>query len=300
MLQVSIVLPTYNRATLLKDAIYSVLAQTYSKFELLIIDDGSDDNTKEIVETFCDARIYYYQLPHTGRISAVRNSGIRYAKGELIAFLDSDDLWKENKLQEQVVLFEQYPDIGFSVTDVITASHAKVLIPQTFHSSERIVITLLFPLLVNNRFIMYGSVLMARKTCFEKIGIYDERLKDADLLLNMQLAFHFQAAIIYEPLTIRRIHNSNVSELIPLEYYKEYLFTFSWLYQHKMISLKRLKQAKSLAHIKMGQIFKKRGQLKRSIYHYLYALRNNLFYPKHVLLLLKTIFITKPLPANSE
>jgi glycosyltransferase involved in cell wall biosynthesis len=300
MPQVSIVLPTYNRVFFLKEAIASVLQQTYTDFELLIVDDGSTDATEAMVAQIRDERIRYIRLEHSGRISAVRNTGIRNSNGCLIAFLDSDDLWKETKLEQQAALFEDYPETGFSVTDVTTVRGDEVLIPHTFYSPERIVRTHLFPHLAGNRFIVYGSVLMVRKSCFEQTGMYNESLRDGDLLLNMLLAYHFPAAIIYDPLTIRRIHDSNISERLPIEYYGEYLFTFTWLYRQQMISRRRWKQAKSLAHMKMGQIYRARGETKVSAYHFINALRNNLFYPRHVLLLLKTILRTQPAPSARE
>ncbi len=94
----SIVLPTYNRAHLLSRAIESVLTQTFTEWELLIVDDGSTDNTKQEVEKFTDNRIQYIWQQNCER-SAARNNGISLSKGEFVCFLDSDDLWRENHLQ---------------------------------------------------------------------------------------------------------------------------------------------------------------------------------------------------------
>jgi glycosyltransferase involved in cell wall biosynthesis len=293
---VSIILPTYNRCILLLETIQTVLRQTYAHFELLIIDDGSTDETKEQVLAITDDRIRYFFLPHSGRISAVRNYGLKKAKGELIAFIDSDDGWKEDKLQKQLELLIANPDIGFSVTDVTTYHAEQILIPHTFQSDKPVVCANIFPWLTGNRFIMYGSVLMVRKACLDKLGFYNEQLRDGDILFNMQLAYHFKAGVIYEPLTLRRIHETNISKQLPLDYYEEYLFTFSYLYSNGMISKRRLKQARSLANMKMAKIYAEKGDRQRANKHFLQSLRNNLFYPKHVLLLLKTFLHTKPLP----
>lgn len=94
----SVITPTYNRAHMLSKAIESVLAQTFTDWELLIIDDGSTDNTKQEVQKFTDKRIRYFYQPNAER-SAARNNGISLAKGEFICFLDSDDVWRENHLQ---------------------------------------------------------------------------------------------------------------------------------------------------------------------------------------------------------
>jgi glycosyltransferase involved in cell wall biosynthesis len=99
---VSVVIPTYNRASLIQKAIGSVLAQTHTQFELIIADDGSDDETKQVVLSINDPRIIYTRLEHSGHIGNVRNAGARAGKGEWLAFLDSDDQWLPHKLETQL------------------------------------------------------------------------------------------------------------------------------------------------------------------------------------------------------
>ncbi|MDI7187862.1 glycosyltransferase [Leptospira santarosai] len=99
---VSVVIPTYNHADFLKLSLASVVNQTYSNWEAIIIDNHSDDNTDEIVSSFRDSRIRLTKIKNNGVISASRNMGIREAKGDWISFLDSDDLWFPNKLERMV------------------------------------------------------------------------------------------------------------------------------------------------------------------------------------------------------
>ncbi len=99
---VSVVIPTYNRLAMLLEAIASVRAQTYTKWELIVADDGSTDNTAETIQRMGDPRIRLIGLPHTGHISNVRNAGVKTSKGEWLAFLDSDDLWMPQKLERQL------------------------------------------------------------------------------------------------------------------------------------------------------------------------------------------------------
>ena len=99
---ITVVIPTYNRASLLKKAIGSVLDQTYNNLELIIADDGSTDDTKQVVGSIGDPRIKWIGLPHTGHIGNVRNAGARAGKGKWIAFLDSDDQWLSDKLELQL------------------------------------------------------------------------------------------------------------------------------------------------------------------------------------------------------
>lgn len=108
---VSVVIPTYNRSAMVIDAIESVRAQTYENIEILVIDDGSTDDTQEAVSKIVDPRLRYHFLSHAGR-SAARNYGIRQSHGEYIAFLDSDDLYLPEKLRKQVVVLENQDVIG--------------------------------------------------------------------------------------------------------------------------------------------------------------------------------------------
>ncbi len=99
---VSVVIPTYNRASLLQKAIASVVAQTYKNWELIIVDDGSIDGTSQLVRLIRDVRITGLELPHSGHIGSLFNAGVQSGKGEWIAFLASDDLWMPNKLELQM------------------------------------------------------------------------------------------------------------------------------------------------------------------------------------------------------
>lgn len=109
--RVSVIIPTYNRAALLNQAIVSVLDQTFTDFELIVVDDGSTDDTPTVVSAFQDRRIRYVYQDNAGR-SAARNRGIELARGEYVAFLDSDDLYLPNKLAVQVAVFERSPALG--------------------------------------------------------------------------------------------------------------------------------------------------------------------------------------------
>ncbi len=99
---VSIVIPTFNRARYLREAIDSVLHQTYSHWELIIVDDGSTDETQSNLETLADARVQVVRRPHEGSVARARNVGLERARGRYVAFLDSDDRWMPSKLQLQV------------------------------------------------------------------------------------------------------------------------------------------------------------------------------------------------------
>ena len=108
--KVSVVIPTYNSVKYVTEAIESVLEQTYKNIEILVIDDGSTDNTKEVLKKYDDSIIYLYK--ENGGVSSARNYGIKKANGKYIAFLDADDVWMPEKIEEQVALMEANEEIG--------------------------------------------------------------------------------------------------------------------------------------------------------------------------------------------
>jgi len=113
---VSVILPTHNRAPVLRHAIHSVLAQTYDHLELLVVDDASTDSTAQVVEAIRDPRLRYFRLAENRRAAHARNVAIRAARGSLLAFNDDDDLWLAEKLQKQIAhLRASPPDVGMSI-----------------------------------------------------------------------------------------------------------------------------------------------------------------------------------------
>ncbi|NLI80064.1 MAG: glycosyltransferase family 2 protein [Deltaproteobacteria bacterium] len=119
---VSVIIPTYNRSRLCRQAAESVLSQTYPKVEILIVDDGSQDDTRDVV-SMLDDRVHYIRQDNAG-VSAARNRGLLAAKGEYIAFLDSDDLWLPWKLEAQVSLLKRCPNAGMVWTDMVAVDES--------------------------------------------------------------------------------------------------------------------------------------------------------------------------------
>src|SRR5277367_126280 len=110
-MKVSVLIPTYNRDYIIRDALESVLSQTYRDFEILVIDDGSADKTQEIVENFREEKIHYLRHDRNRGCSAAYNTGISAARHELVAFLDSDDTWTANYLERQVSFFSRHSEV---------------------------------------------------------------------------------------------------------------------------------------------------------------------------------------------
>ncbi len=127
---VSVLIPTYNRGYILPQAIASVLAQTYRSFEVIVVDDGSSDNTRQIIEKLGSQVRYIYQ--ENAGLASARNACLAMARGEFIAFQDSDDLWLPWKLEVQVALLRRHPQVAFTWTDVTSVDeHGKLLGERT-------------------------------------------------------------------------------------------------------------------------------------------------------------------------
>jgi glycosyltransferase involved in cell wall biosynthesis len=118
LMKVSVIIPTYNRAYIVREAIESGVSQTYQDFEIIVVDDGSTDNTAEIVGSVQDERIRYICHEKNRGYSAACNTGIRAAKGNIVGFLDSDDLWKPDYLDRLVCFFNRHPEVQVVFSDV--------------------------------------------------------------------------------------------------------------------------------------------------------------------------------------
>ena len=212
--RVTVVIPTYNRAALLMEAIESALAQSYRDLEVLVCDDGSTDDTAARVKAL-DARVRYERLTHTGRPGSPRNRGIEAARGELIAFLDDDDLWDPDKLARQIELMDEQ-GLNVVYTD-------RRLLPEDGSRSERVTTPALasphrlLDLVLAGHF-PHLCTMLADRELLRAVGGFDETLMTGeDLDLCLRLSPIARAGRVPEPLvTIRRrpesLSNSSASE----------------------------------------------------------------------------------------
>ena len=196
--KVSVIVPTYNRADRLKKALNSIFSQTYQDFELIVVDDGSTDKTSKVMESFPKAQ--YLSIKKNSGVSNARNVGLASAKGELICFLDSDDLWNEKKVQTQALWLENNKASQICYTDEIWIRNGVRVNPMDRHRkySGDIFRHCLGLCIVS------PSSVMIRAKLFDEIGNFDESLpacEDYDLWLRIAVkyAFHF----IEEPLIIK-------------------------------------------------------------------------------------------------
>src|SRR6266542_3165879 len=127
---VSVIVTTYNQAAYIGETLASVFAQTHEPAEVIVVDDGSTDDTAQQVNRF-KGRVHYIYQENQG-VAGSRNTGIRAARGELLAFLDGDDVWEREKLAEQVAAVAQYPDSGIIAVDGVQFSEAGILNSSIF------------------------------------------------------------------------------------------------------------------------------------------------------------------------
>ncbi len=193
MPKVSVIIPTYRRPDFLGKAIESVLDQTFQDFEVIIVDDASNDNTGEVVRGFVDKRIHYvcHEVNRGG--AAARNTGILKAREQYIAFLDDDDEWLPEKLQLQVTVLDQSPPevggiyTGYTRIKRTTGESLGITLPTKRGD-------LSYELLVSNPLAGTTGILI-RKKCLEDVGLFDEKLasfQDYDLWIRISKKFQFE------------------------------------------------------------------------------------------------------------
>jgi glycosyltransferase involved in cell wall biosynthesis len=209
---VSVILPTYNRAALIGPAVESVLTQTFADLELWVIDDGSADDTRAVVAAIDDPRLHYHRLDRNRGQAAARNEGLRRARGEYLAFQDSDDRWAPDKLERSMaVLCPARPETGAVYCDMLRRWRDGRV---TYHRS---------PTLTRGRWIdpatgWYQVYLLGiqasliRRRCLDAVGHFDETLHHLeDMELFMRLSRAFELVRIPEPL-VDYVQTSGVTE----------------------------------------------------------------------------------------
>jgi len=197
---VSVIIPTYNRAALVKEAVASVLAQTYRDFELLVVDDGSTDGTPEALAAF-GREIRVLSRPGRGGVSEARNTGIAAAQGEWLAFLDSDDLWLPEKLERQIAFMEAQPRLLLSQTEETWVRRGVRVNPPRSHCKEggRIFLRSL------ERCLVSPSAVVLHRRLWDDHGGFDEDLPAAeDYDLWLRLSWRYDVGLLPEPLIIKR------------------------------------------------------------------------------------------------
>lgn len=206
---ISVIIPTHNHAHFLPECIASVKAQTYSDYELIVVDNGSTDNTADLIRGLGYEKLRYHYQEDSGSVAGSRNTGIRLARGKYIAFLDSDDLWYRHKLAKVMSILEQDAGIDIIAHDMIVSRKNKAFIQKCGPAKKN----MFKALLAKNRLI--GSAAIVKRSVLLEIGGFDGHpdfmhVEDYEAWLRMAYAgkrFYFLHQVLGE----YRFHDANLS-----------------------------------------------------------------------------------------
>lgn len=214
--KVSVVIPTYNREATIGASVQSVLNQTYQNFEIIIVDDGSTDNTRQVIEAFADDRIRYVCLEQNGGVSHARNTGIGLAESEYVAFLDSDDEWLPKKLEKQMQVMLQAPEtVGLVYCRMkgTKKDGTDLICPGLEEPVEELQGNIFLQLLEEN--VIDTPTMLVRKQCLEQTGGFDEGLKCLeDWELALRIAEQWEIGFVDDILVEVHFSDGGVSKNI--------------------------------------------------------------------------------------
>lgn len=202
---ISIIIPTFNRRDYITTALDSVLKQTYEDHEIIVVDDGSTDDTKDVLKPYQDNIRYFYQ--DNSGIPTTRNRGIREARGDYIAFLDSDDYWLPEKLERQIECFSKNPHYGMVATRCSSIRPDGRLREKNRPGKSGWVLIDLF----KANFIRTSSA-MIKKECLDTVGVFDESLPECEEYdLWLRIAKQYPVGFINDPLSVYTDNPEGVS-----------------------------------------------------------------------------------------
>jgi glycosyltransferase involved in cell wall biosynthesis len=266
---VSVIIPTHNRAKLIGKAIKSVLNQTYQDFEIIIVDDGSTDNTEETVKSFNNFKIRYISHSNNRGISAARNTGIRASRGKYIALLDSDDEWLPEKLDQQIKVFQNASsEVG------VVCSWSYNIDEKGNYISKRCLPKkdgYIYEDLLSTNPISVPTVLI-RKECFHRVGLFDNLLNaQQDWDMWIRIAKYYKFVLIKIPLVKYRIHPNQISKNLEVK-----VITAKRILKKYANELKKRPGAYSKHHFYIGNRLCHMGKTKEG---QRYLLKAILLYP---------------------
>lgn len=275
---VSVIIPTYNRAALVLKAVQSVLEQTYQNFEIIVVDDGSIDNTEELVRNFKDDRIRYIRFNENQGAPFARNKGVKIAKGEYISFLDSDDYYLPNKLALQIDAFKSNSDAGLVYSKFfIESSDTKKRVEygsKTFESGH------LFEKILLKSIPCRIQTWLIRKECFLSIGGFDEKLpmlQDRDFIVRF--SYRYKLLGVPEPVAVVVFHKgiriSDASAKVNEYACNRVLDKISMLVETGGHSPILIKKMASLYYSIIGRAYLAEGNFSKARYYFLKALSSN-------------------------
>ncbi len=219
-MKISAVIPAYNSAAFIAEAISSILKQNFPVYEIIVVDDGSSDDTSAVVQSM-SGNIHYYKQENRGP-AAARNQGIKMASGNWIAFLDADDQWTPGKIKKQLATLARYPELHLIAGDMAEIDQDNVLVTPSVLAKHQLLtsylqdqgrpITNALGKLVHKNFIPTGTVLVRRDTLLA-VGMFNEAIHyGEDLELWAKIAAYYPISCLPEILMLRRLHGHNATQ----------------------------------------------------------------------------------------
>lgn len=209
MVKVSVIIPAFNSMAFLAKALDSVFRQTFSDFEVIVVDDGSTDGTASYLNSLDYQNVRLISQSNQG-VSAARNTGIQAARGEYLAFLDADDVWEASKLEKQVNFLDNHQDIGIVGAKItLIDSEGQLIRKLDIPHNQRITMEDL----LKYDCLLCGSTPLVRRVCFEHAGLFDTELSFAeDWEMWIRISLRNQIFVLQEHLVYYRQHNSSASK----------------------------------------------------------------------------------------
>lgn len=288
---ISIIMTTYNRAAFIEESINSVRAQTHADWELLIEDDGSDDDTELVVKAINDERIFYTRHPRTAITGRLKNSAMKRANGSYIAFIDSDDLWVPGKLEMQLKLLNEYPDKSFSISNWVDFRNDPISQTPYYSLTEGVYTGNIFKDYCTAKRLAHIQTLLFKKDCLEATGMFNENRMFTDYSFIGNLAYHYEAVVINKPLFLRRLHNNNNVNTGWIDDFKEYQETVLSYVAEGRLSYKSIKNTLLLSYINLGEKYLRAGNKALAINSYLRAWKCKPLSIVPIKKLIKTLFL---------
>jgi glycosyltransferase involved in cell wall biosynthesis len=289
---ISIIIPCYNAEKYIADTIQSVINQTYSNWELIIVNDGSTDNSKLIIEGFLNdyPNIKLINKQNTG-VSDSRNIGMSEAQGEFIALLDADDIWEIGNLSTKIDAIERLPDVDWVFSDAFDADENMQIIKVANQGTDNEILNSI--LLWEGEVVPYPcSNIVFRKKCFDQGIKFDPLFSTAaDQDFTLQLAKNHNAYYIKQPLWRYRIHNNNMSKNVSLME-KDHIGVYQKAKQNGLFKSKPFERKcfSNLYLIIAGSWWKNGNNKYRALY---FVLLSFITYPPIVFKILKKIITNK-------
>jgi glycosyltransferase involved in cell wall biosynthesis len=288
--RVSVIVPAYNAAVYLPYAIDSVLAQTYSDWEIVIVDDGSSDHTRALVDSYrpkLQDRLQYIHQPNRG-LPAARNAGIRAARGEFIALLDADDVWLPHRLERGVPIMDADPNAGLVHARVVRINAQGTITGQLKVEPKYMSGRIARHIYTRRAHVVCPTVLF-RNSCLQTAGWFDEAMQATeDRDLWFRIALRYKVAYIDEVLAYYRLSPSSMTSNLDRLLKGQLYFVAK---HYKSGAATRLDQLQALGNIyrELGDSLFRGGALTKAIGSYLQAVRYNPLSVPNVYMLFRAI-----------